>query len=148
MTLGAWVVFDRGMASRTHLHRLASAAVIAAIGTSLIGCGSDDDTSSTDAARAYCASVADIETFAGGLFAELGDDASIEEQLAAEGNVAEYIRDQGYDRQDLPDEIADDWAAFWDGFTTKLEPGNPQPTDEQMVAEERLLAWEAENCGA
>ena len=150
MTLGVPDRLDAEMTSRALLlpaRRLCMAAVLVA---TVASCGTDGDSdaSAADAAGTYCASVGDVEEYAGGLFADLGEAASIDDQLAAERQILDYIEAQGYDRQELPVEIAEDWQLFWEGWTTRLEPGNPQPTTEQVAAEERLLAWEAENCDA
>jgi hypothetical protein len=104
------------------------------------------DQADADLVAQYCAGVADIETFAGGVFEQLGEDATVDDELDAERQVAGYIEEQGYDQQQLPSEIDEDWQLFYEGFTTKLEPGNPQPTAEQQAAEDRLLAWEEANC--
>jgi hypothetical protein len=131
--------------------RLARSAFLASlfVVASLSGCGDDDSTAASDAelATAYCAAVVDIGAFAEPLFVALGDDATLEDELAAERQVLGYIKDNGLNAPDsLPSAIRDDYALFIEGFETKLEPGNPQPTADQQAAEERLLAWEEANC--
>jgi hypothetical protein len=150
MTLGGLDGEDGDMTSRGILKPAWGCALLAVLFATFTACSSDEnsDTSATDAAETYCASVADIEEYAGGLFAALGGDASVEDELAAERQVSDYMQEQGYDTQELPAEIAEDWQLFWNGWTTRLEPGNPQPTTEQLAAEERVLAWEVENCSS
>lgn len=150
MTLGSSDELDTDMTSRVALNQIWRLAVAAPLFAMFVACGSDDssDAAASDLAETYCASVADVEEYAGSLFVELGEDPPIEDQLAAERQISDYIHEQGYDTQELPAEIAEDWQLFWEGWTTRLEPGNPQPTTEQIAAEERLLAWEDENCGA
>jgi hypothetical protein len=140
--------------------------IVLSLGVGLVACsddGNDQAASETEAtvrdsspvtaepdvdlAAQYCASVEDIEAYAEGLFADLGEDPSIEEQFEAERQVVVYIERQGYDQLELPPEMEEDWRLFYEGFTSKLEAPTPvEPSLESQAAEQRLLEWEAANC--
>lgn len=136
------------------------------LGLGLTACGDDADDAADDGdapvesesttapalteaelAAQYCASVVDIEAYAESLFAELGEDPTIEEQLDAEREVVAYIEEQGYDQLELPSEMAEDFRLFFEGFKEKLASPTPvEPSLEAQAAEQRLLEWEAANC--
>lgn len=176
MHLGVQKVFGRHMHNlrlndqparpRSHAHPRWLGAVVL-LGVVLVcgatACGDDDSeeastepdaTAATteaaaevDLAAQYCASVDDINAYAESLFAEIGEDASIEEQFEAERQVVVYIEEEGYDQMELPPEIDEDWHLFYEGFTMKLEAPTPEePSLEAQAAEQRLLEWEEANC--
>lgn len=119
--------------------------IVAAAPLALLACGDDDD-GDTDAAAAYCESLIRFDARGEEIFAGVdeNDPAAIE---AAEQEMVDFIEADGaFDPDNLPAEIRDDALAFLEGMKARAAGGTS--TAEQDDAEERLLAWEEENCSA
>lgn len=110
---------------------LALAALLAACGGDAVG-----------SAEEYCAGVARMEERGGEIFADV-DQTDPEALRAAEAQVLEAVEDEGLVP---PAEVAEDYEGFLAGLRGRAE--GQETTSDQVAAEERLLAWEAEHCTA
>lgn len=123
---------------------LAFAAVLA---ITLGACSDDDDDASGDAEVAadeerYCELTAEVEAQAEETFSGLGEDAGEEEVAAAQAQLLEEVDDELDEMVDVaPPEIADDVEAYVAFFRAQM-----RNEEAEEVSDERILAWEEENC--
>lgn len=110
---------------------LALAALLAACGGDAVG-----------SAEEYCAGIARLDERGAEIFADV-DQNDPEAVRAAEAQVVEAVEDEGLVP---PAEVAEDYEGFLAGLRGRAE--GQATTPDQVAAEERLLAWEAEHCTA
>ena len=91
----------------------------------------------------YCDAVSAADPRGEELFADI--DESDDARLAAEREIVEFVRSSFPARDELPEEIWDDFATFLAGMERNTQAGI-DPSEEQEAAEERLRAWEEEHC--
>lgn len=108
----------------------------------MLSCGGDDD-SAADTDR-YCELVAELEATGEEVFAEVPDDASDEDLAAAEAELVQRGDAQLEEMIEVaPEEIAADVEAYIAAFRAR---GAGEEGADVTEAEERILAFEDENC--
>jgi major membrane immunogen (membrane-anchored lipoprotein) len=118
----------------------------------LTACGDDDDGEASGDIEAYCALVAELDEAGSEAFAPLEeDDSATEEDFAAA--ELQFIEDHADDFDDLrdiaPDEIAEDIETLLDAQEDRASGGEQEEaSDEASEAEERVVAFEEENCSS
>ena len=122
------------------VHAGVVAAVIVVVG--LAGCGDDDE--SGRSAERYCELVGEVEAAGEAAFADVAEDASPEEIVAAEAAFVERADDQLAEMVEVaPEEISEDVQTFVDDIRERA--AGREGTD-VSAAEERILAFEEANC--
>jgi hypothetical protein len=101
---------------------------------------------SGDADR-YCELTAELEGIGQQVFADVPEDATEEDYVRLE----QQLLDQGSRQLDelarvAPEAIADDVPVLLDGMRARAATGEDPDQDAASAAEERILAWEEENC--
>lgn len=143
------------------LTRLAPLALGATIVLAVAACSDDEPTStrsSTAAAASssaggdvdrYCALTAEFDALGEQLFADLPEDASDEEYLARERQLVEQLSPRFDELLEVtPDPIADDVPVLLDGMRARAANGSDPDQEASSAAEERILAFEEQNCPA
>ncbi|WP_040336738.1 hypothetical protein [Candidatus Blastococcus massiliensis] len=142
--------------------RLAPLVLAGGLALALAACGDDEpDTQSapgpaaTSAATSaaggdadrYCELTAELEAIGEGIFADVPEDAGEEEYMRREQQLLEQGSAQFEELERVaPEEIADDVPVMLDGIRARAATGEDPNQDAASAAEERVLAWEEENC--
>ena len=119
--------------------------LLAVASATLVGCSDDDgeDDVNADAVR-YCELIAEIEAEGTAIFGALPDDATDEDRVAAEAELAEKMDDELDELVDVAHpEIEDDVAEYVAAFRARAAGEEGENVSAQ---EERMLAWEADRC--
>jgi hypothetical protein len=138
--------------------RLAPLVLAGGLALALAACGDDEpDTQSAaeptatspasgDADR-YCELTAELEGIGEEVFADVPEDAPAEEYMRREQQLLEQGSAQFEELERVaPEEIADDVPVMLDGIRARAATGEDPDQDTASAAEERVLAWEEENC--
>jgi hypothetical protein len=137
--------------------RLAPLALGAALALVLPACGDDESpTTSTEAATTsvaggdvdrYCELTAELDAMGEQLFADLSQDAAPEEVVQREQQLVEQASAHFDELVEVaPDAIADDVPVLLDGIRARAATGEDPDQEASSAAEERILAFEEENC--
>lgn len=138
--------------------RLTPLAMGAALALALTACGDDPATqSSAESAPSsaaggdvdrYCELTAELDARGEQVFADLPEDAPQEEVLRREQQLLEQISPQ-FDEllEAAPDAIEDDVPILLDGIRARATTGEDPNQEASSAAEDRILAFEEENCG-
>lgn len=140
------------------LTRLTPIALAAGLALALAACGEDEPatqsaagSSATSAdsgdADRYCELTAELEGLGEQIFADVPEDASPEEYMRLEQQLLEKGSAQLEELERVaPEEIADDVSVMLDGMRARAATGEDPNQDAASAAEERVLAWEEQNC--
>lgn len=126
---------------------MAGAGITLVIALLASGCGDDaTEVGVEDAVAAFCEGIERADAQGNQIFSDV-DQSDRDAIIEAESEMVAWIEQDGFmDPDNLPEEIRDEATAFLDGMRSRAEGG--EGTEEQLAAEEALLAWEEENCGA
>jgi hypothetical protein len=109
----------------------------------LAACGDDDEASGGDTER-YCELVGELEAAGEAAFADVGEDASPDEIVAAEAAFVESVEGELDEMVEVaPEEIADDVEVYVADIRDRAAGDEG---GDVSAAEERILAFEEANC--
>ena len=124
-------------------------ALLLALGLS--ACGSDDggDSAAGPDPERYCELVAELEAAGGKAFDEVqADKEATEEDYAAASKEFTEDSEEAFDEmiEVAPEEIEGDVETLVSSIRGQSGLSEAVPKDEAIAAEERIRAWEEENC--
>ncbi|SOE02831.1 hypothetical protein [Blastococcus haudaquaticus] len=138
--------------------RLTPLAIGATVALALSACGDDEPSvaasAATSAAEAgggdvarYCDLTAELDDKGEAVFADLPQDAPADEVQRAEQQLLAEVS-PSFDEliEVAPDAIADDVPILLDGIRARATTGEDPNQEASSAAEERILAFEEENC--
>jgi hypothetical protein len=127
------------------MHRTLGMGLVAAVTVlGLAACGDDDESSSAGDAERYCELVGEIEAAGEAAFADVGEDATPDEIVAAEAAFVESVDAELDEMVEVaPEEIAEDVEAYVADVRDRAA-GNEG--SDVSASEERILAFEDANC--
>jgi hypothetical protein len=141
--------------------RLAPLALGAALALALTACGDDESPTTQSSAESapasaeggdvdrYCELTAELDAQGEQVFADLPEDAPPEEVRRREQQLLEQVSPQFDELLEVaPDAIEDDVPILLDGIRARATTGEDPNQEASSAAEERILAFEEENCGA
>lgn len=122
-----------------------AAATLASVVT--VGCGDDDESS----VERYCELVQELDEAGSEAFAALEEDETADDEDFAEAE-RQFLEanEANFDelREVAPEEISDDVGVLLTAQEQRAAGGEQEETsDEVAAAEERITAFEEENCG-
>jgi hypothetical protein len=139
--------------------RSAPLALGAALVLVLTACGDDaspDTQASTGSAGTspgagdadrYCELTTELEALGEQVFADVPQDAPPEEYVRREQQLLDQASAQLDELVEVaPDEISDDVGVYLADMRERAATGQSTDGDAASAAEERILAWEQENC--
>lgn len=136
-------------------HRTRTALAALSIGAlALTGCSEDASSDATATASAgeagaeeYCSHVADLNALGERVFADVPEDATSDVMTAAwQRMLAEGAATIDGLESSAPDQIAEDVPVFLDDLRARAATGESADPETAQAAEERIRAFEEENC--
>lgn len=138
------------------LDRLAPFAFGAALALGIAACGDDEPTGSDTAAATatqtgdverYCALTAELDAMGEQIFADMPEEATPEDAMQREQQLVAQGAPQMEELVEVaPEEIAEDVSVLLDGLRARAATGEDPDQEAASAAEERILAFEEENC--
>jgi hypothetical protein len=137
------------------LDRLAPFAFGAALALGIAACDDEPTSSDTAAATAtrtgdverYCALTAELDALGEQIFADMPEEATAEDAMQREQQLVSQAAPQMEELvQVAPEEIAEDVSVLLDGLRARAATGEDPEQEAASAAEERILAFEEENC--
>ena len=138
------------------LHRLAPLAFGTAVAVGVAACG-DDEPARTEPAAAtaaetgdvkrYCELTAELDAVGEQIFADMPEEATPEDAMQREQQLVAQSAPQMEELVEVaPEEIAEDVSVLLDGLRARAATGEDPDQETASAAEERILAFEEENC--